>query len=86
MEIKVLGSGCANCKKLHENVVKAVFEMGLDATVHYVTDMQSIASSGLLRTPGLIVDNVIIAYGRVLTTEETKRLIENFQRLRIKKI
>ncbi len=86
MEIKVLGSGCANCKKLHENVVRAVSEMGLEAQVLYVTDMKSIAQSGLLRTPGLIVDNVIISYGRVLTTEETKRLIENFQRLRVKKI
>lgn len=84
MEIKVLGSGCSNCKKLHEHVVKAVSEMGLDANVHYVTDMRAIATSGLLRTPGLIVDNVIVSYGRVLTVEETKRLIENFQRLRVK--
>ncbi len=86
MEIKVLGSGCANCKKLHENVSRAVSEMGLQADVLYITDLKEIAKSGLLRTPGLIVDNVIISYGRVLTTEETKRLIENFQRLRVKSI
>jgi small redox-active disulfide protein 2 len=86
MEIKVLGSGCANCKKLYDNVSLAVNEMALDAQLLYVTDMKSIAQSGLLRTPGLIIDNVIISYGRVLTVEETKRLIENFQRLRVKKI
>lgn len=86
MEIKVLGSGCANCKKLHENVSRAVSEMGLQAEVLYIKDLKEIAKSGLLRTPGLIVDNVIISYGRVLTTEETKRLIENFQRLRVKSI
>ena len=86
MEIKVLGSGCANCKKLHENVSRAVSEMGLQADVLYITDLKEIAKSGLLRTPGLIVDNVSISYGRVLTTEETKRLIENFQRLRVKSI
>ncbi|MCU0105266.1 thioredoxin family protein [Acholeplasma vituli] len=86
MEIKVLGSGCANCKKLYENVSKAVSEMGLDAQVLYVTDLKAIAQSGLMRTPGVVVDNVIVTYGRVLTIEETKKLIENFDRLRARKL
>lgn len=51
MEIKVLGSGCANCKKLYENVSKAISEMGIDAQVLYVTDLKAIAQSGLMRTP-----------------------------------
>ena len=81
MTIKVLGSGCANCK-LHEVTEKAIHEMGLDATLLYVTDMKEIAASGLLRTPGLIIDNVIVSYGRVTTVEETKAIINNFIRLK----
>lgn len=86
MEIKVLGSGCANCKKLYDNVTKAVSEMGLDAQLLYVTDLKAIAQSGLLRTPGLIIDNVIVSYGRVMTVEEAKQRIENFNRLRTHKL
>lgn len=86
MEIKVLGSGCANCKKLYENVSKAVLEMGIEAQVFYVTDLKAIAQSGLMRTPGVIVNNVVVSYGRVLTVEETKRLIENFDRLRARRL
>lgn len=86
MEIKVLGSGCANCKKLYDNVTKAVSELGLDAQLLYVTDLKAIAQSGLLRTPGLIIDNVIVSYGRVMTVEEAKQRIENFNRLRTHKL
>ena len=86
MTIKVLGSGCANCKKLHEVTKKAIEEMGLEAELLYVTDMKEIASSGLLRTPGLIIDNVIVSYGKVTTVEETKAIINNFIRLRKNKL
>lgn len=86
MEIKVLGSGCANCKKLYDNVTKAVSELGLDAQLLYVTDLKAIAQSGLLRTPGLIIDNVIVSYGRVMTVEEVKQRIENFNRVRTHKL
>lgn len=84
MTIKVLGSGCANCKKLYEVTQKAISELGLGAELLYVTDMKEIATSGLLRTPGLIIDNVIVSYGRVTTVEETKAIINNFIRLRKK--
>ena len=75
MTIKVLGSGCANCKKLYENVQIACKELQLDATVLYVTDFIEIANAGLLRTPGLMIDGKIASYGRVPNSEEVKKLI-----------
>lgn len=75
MEIKVLGSGCANCKKLLANVQTAVQELKIDANILYVTDFMEIAKTGLMRTPGLIINGKIISYGRVLSSDEAKKLI-----------
>jgi small redox-active disulfide protein 2 len=76
MEIKVLGTGCANCKKLLENTKNAVSILKIDADVLYVTDYVEIVQTGLMRTPGLIVNNKIISSGRVPTTDEIVTLLE----------
>jgi small redox-active disulfide protein 2 len=76
MEIKVLGTGCANCKKLLENTKNAVGILKIDADVLYVTDYVEIVKAGLMRTPGLIVNNKIISSGRVPTTDEIVTLLE----------
>ncbi len=78
MKIQVLGSGCTNCKKLLENVEAAVKDIQSDAQIEYVTDLKRIASSGLMRTPGLIFDQKIVAYGRVLTKDEVIELLHKY--------
>ncbi|MDY0023999.1 MAG: thioredoxin family protein [Candidatus Izemoplasmatales bacterium] len=80
MIIKVLGSGCKNCKKLLENVKESVKELNIKAEVLYITDMMEIANSGLMRTPGLIFDNKIVSSGKVPSTDEIKQMIENFNK------
>jgi len=77
MEIKVLGSGCANCKKLLENVEVACKELAFDANIIYVTDYMEIAKAGLMRTPGLMIDGKIASYGRVPNSDEIKKMIES---------
>ncbi|MFA6791826.1 MAG: thioredoxin family protein [Candidatus Izemoplasmatales bacterium] len=76
MEIKVYGSGCANCKKLLDNVERACRELSFNAKVDYVTDTMEIVNAGLMRTPGLMMNGKIVAYGRVPNVEEIKKLIE----------
>lgn len=76
MEIKVLGSGCANCKHLLQMVEFAVKELKVDAKVLYITDMVAIATSGLMRTPGLIINQKIVSSGRVPSLDEIKTWIE----------
>lgn len=76
MEIKVLGTGCRNCKKLLENVKAAVKQLELEARVIYVTDMIEIAESGLMRTPGIIIDGKIISSGKVLSIKELTTLLK----------
>ncbi len=73
--IKVLGPGCANCKKLAENVQKAVEELGMAARVEKVTDIGAMASYGILMTPALVVDEQVKLSGRVPSVDELKTLL-----------
>lgn len=77
MEIKVLGSGCMNCKKLYENAQKAVEELGVTAQLTKVEDFKEIAKYGVMRTPALVVDEKVKAYGKVCSAEEIKKLIQS---------
>ena len=74
--IKILGTGCANCKKLEENTLEAVKEIGLDLTVGHVQDMAQITSYGVMSTPGFVLDEKVLSYGKVLTKEEIINLLK----------
>lgn len=75
MTIKVLGAGCMNCKTLEQRTVEALKKLNLEASVEKVTDFQQIASYGILRTPGLVVENKVIIQGRVPTVEQLQELL-----------
>lgn len=70
MEIKVLGSGCANCKRLEVLVHEVVAETGAEASVAKVTDFKEIASYGILATPGLVVNGEVKSAGRIPSKTE----------------
>jgi small redox-active disulfide protein 2 len=73
--IKVLGSGCANCQNLEKAAREAVAELGADATIEHVTDPGEIASYGVMRTPALVVDEVVVVSGRVPTASAVRELL-----------
>lgn len=73
MIIKVLGSGCANCKKLEENTKEAVNELGIDATIEKVEDFKEIVKYGVMRTPALVVDEKVVIMGKVAKANEIKK-------------
>ena len=75
MHIKVLGPGCKNCQNLEKNTVAALATLGVDATVEKVTDYAAIAGYGVLRTPGLVVDEEVVASGRVPKADEIAALL-----------
>ena len=75
MVIKVLGPGCMNCKTLERRVLTAVQELSLDASVEKVLDYEKIASYGILRTPGLVIDEKVVSSGTVPPVEELKKLL-----------
>jgi small redox-active disulfide protein 2 len=65
LTIKVLGPGCANCRKLEEIARAAVASAGVNAAVIKVTDMQQIVGYGVLKTPGLAIGEKLVCSGRV---------------------
>lgn len=69
LTIKVLGPGCANCRKLEEIARAAAASAGVDAEVVKVTDMQQIVGYGVLKTPGLVIDEKLVCSGRIPSAE-----------------
>lgn len=66
--IEVLGPGCANCMQLEANVREAVAQAGIEADVRHVTDFAEIASRGVMRTPGLVIDGRVVSTGKIPTS------------------
>ncbi len=75
MIIKILGTGCSNCKKLEANAREAIQELGIDATVEKVENMRDIVAYGVMRTPALVVDGVVKTMGKVTSVEEIKSFL-----------
>ena len=76
MKIKVLGSGCPNCKVLEANTKKALEELKIKANVEKVIDIAKIMEYGVMSTPALVVNEKVVSYGRVLSPEEIKKLLK----------
>lgn len=77
MIIKILGTGCSNCKKLEANTIKAAEELGTDATVEKITDMKAIMGYGVMRTPAIVINEKVKMYGKVCTVDEIKKYIND---------
>ena len=75
MIIKILGIGCANCKRLYANTQEAIKELQVSADVQKIEDMQKIMAYGIMRTPAIVIDEKVKVFGRVPDKEEIKKLI-----------
>lgn len=76
MKIQVLGPGCANCAALERRVRDSLDRLGMaDAQVDKVTDYAQIAAMGVMSTPGLAVDGVVVSSGRVPEPDEVDELL-----------
>jgi small redox-active disulfide protein 2 len=67
LTIKILGSGCANCKKLEQIARQAVDSLNVEAEIIKVTDMQDIMAYDVLQTPGLVINERLVSSGRIPT-------------------
>lgn len=75
MIIKVLGVGCANCKKLYVTTEQAVQELGVQAELVKVEDLKDIVAYGVMRTPALVINEKVKAVGKVPKIEKIKKYI-----------
>lgn len=70
LTVKVLGSGCANCKKLEAITRKVIDSLGLEADIIKVTEHQEIMKYPILSTPGLVVNEKLVSAGRIPSEAE----------------
>jgi small redox-active disulfide protein 2 len=77
LTIKVLGSGCENCKKVEEVARKATAAMGLQAEFVKVTDWVEIKKYPILSTPGLVINEKLVCAGRIPSEPEVTTWLVN---------
>ena len=70
LEIKVLGSGCANCKRLEQITRKVISELGIEAEILKITDYAEISEYPILSTPGLVINDQVMSSGRIPSSTE----------------
>ncbi|HWS13771.1 MAG TPA: thioredoxin family protein [Rhodocyclaceae bacterium] len=75
LSIKILGPGCANCRKLEEIVRQSVATLNVEAQIAKVTDMQEILAYDILKTPGLVINGKLVMSGRVPSPDTVAELI-----------
>jgi len=73
VRIRVLGSGCAQCTRLHQEIIEAIASLEVDADVEHVTDVREIARYGLLATPALLVNGEVRCTGCVPPRKRIER-------------
>ena len=75
MLIKILGSGCAKCTQVYDNVKKALALAGKDAEVVKVQDIPSIMKYGVMSTPALVIDGQVKFSGKLATPDEIRGML-----------
>lgn len=75
MDIKILGTGCANCQRLEANTKQALSELKMEAQIEKITDIEKIMSYGIMSLPAIVADEKVLSYGVVPPVEEIKKLL-----------
>ena len=76
MIIKILGSGCANCKKLQAVTEEVIKTIGVEANIEKVEDIKKIMGYGVMRTPAIVINEKVKAFGRIPSKDEIKKYIQ----------
>lgn len=77
MKIEILGTGCAKCKTLMENVKEALKLANLEAEVVKVEDLPKIMGYGVMTTPALVIDGKVKFAGKVLSANDLVAILKN---------
>jgi small redox-active disulfide protein 2 len=74
--IKVLGTGCSKCKTTYNNVLEAIKQLGIEAEVTKIEDIEEMMKYNVLTTPVLMIDEVAKIKGRIAQIDEIKELLK----------
>jgi len=75
MIIKILGTGCPNCKRTEAIVKEAVAELKIEANIEKVENILEIMKYDIMSTPAVVIDEVVKIKGRVPSIQEIKNLL-----------
>jgi len=70
--VKILGTGCPNCRKLEALAKEAAEEAGIEAVFQKVDDINQIISYGIFMTPGLVINETVHSSGKIPSKEQIK--------------
>lgn len=70
MKIEILGPGCAKCERASREVESVVEQLGIEASVEHVTDINEIAARGVMLTPAVFVDGEKKSEGKLPKASE----------------
>jgi small redox-active disulfide protein 2 len=76
MKIQILGVGCPKCRQTEANAKEAIRNLGIDASVEKITDINRIAGFGVISTPALAVDGDVKFSGRIPSVEEIENILK----------
>ncbi len=80
MIIEVCGPGCPRCQATEKNVVQVLKELGMElgekAQVVEIKDVKQISARGVIITPAVLIDGVKVCEGRIPSTQEVRKWIE----------
>ncbi len=72
-EIKVLGTGCANCKNTLALIDQVAQATGVEVKLEKVEDLRSIMSYGVMSTPGVVIDGKVVHAGGVPSRDKVEQ-------------
>lgn len=76
MRIEIYGPGCPRCQNTEQVVKEALKELGLDAQVEKISDLEQIIDKGIIKTPAIIIDGKKVLEGKVPTVDEMKAILK----------
>lgn len=76
MKIEILGMGCPKCKKITQNAQLAIEELGIEAEIVKVEELDKITKYGVMMTPALVIDGEVKVAGKIPSKQEIISWIE----------
>jgi len=75
--VKILGKdGCRNCSGMFQNAIDILAEKNIAADCQHVTDLQQVMKYGVMSLPGLVINEKVVSYGRILSKADIQKFIE----------
>lgn len=75
-KLQILGTGCAKCQKMADNVKQAADNIGLEYEMEKVTDINQIMTFAVMTTPALAVDGKVVVAGKVPSVADIEKMLE----------